>query len=192
MSFIHNITFFDSDLENIETYKKILNDTIINNNLSFENSNFEDMLGRTKMHIAISPANSRLSMTGGIDKLYSDLFPNVENSLRNKMIEKKYATSDIEYKGTNYILPIGKIVIAETGDKRCYFIMASPTMDMPRDISGSNNVYLCMKSVLKKLLLIKEPIIVACPCLGTGIGNMSAEESAQQIKKAIEDVIVQS
>ncbi|XWV25613.1 macro domain containing protein [Tupanvirus deep ocean] len=189
MLFIHHIIFFDSDSEIIDTYKNILINTIIDGNLSFENGDFENMLGKKKIHIAISPANSRLSMTGGIDKTYADLFPNIENSLRNKMIEKKYATSDIEYKGTNYILPLGKVVIAETGNKYCHFIMASPTMDMPRDISGSDNVYLCMKTIIKKLCLIKEPIIVACPCLGTGIGNMTAEQSAQQIKKAIKDVI---
>lgn len=128
-------------------------------------------------------------MTGGIDKTYANLFLGIENSLRNKMIQKKYAKSMIEYKGTNYILPIGKTIISSTGDKRCYFIMASPTMTTPKDICGSKNVYLSMKAIIKKLILINEPVIIACPCLGTGIGNLSAIESAEQIKKAINELL---
>ncbi len=188
-SFVHHIIYFDSNFDKIIAYKKILKNILPEKNISFEHIEFENLISNKKIHIAISPANSYLSMTGGIDKTYANLFPGIENSLRNKMIEKKYSKSTVEYKGTNYILPIGKTLLSETKDKRCYFIMASPTMTMPKDICGSNNVYLSMKAVIKKLILLKQPIIVACPCMGTGIGGMSAIDSALQIKKAINEIL---
>jgi len=189
MSFIHQILFFDKDASKINIYKKILTSTKISNKLFFINDDFENLIKNNRVHIAISPANSYLSMTGGIDMAYAKLFPGIEDKLRSKLITKKYDTSTINYKGTNYILPIGKTILAETGDKRCYFIMASPTMVTPKNIIGTNNVYHCMKAILKKISIIDTQITIACPCLGTGIGNLAAEKSAAQIKKAIDEFI---
>jgi len=187
MTLIHQIIFFDINKDYIEIYKKILSNINIPN-LQFKHINFKDLITTQKIQIAISPANSYLSMTGGIDKLYVDLFPNIEDILRKKMIEKKYAKSTIVYKNSNYILPIGKSILGYTNDKICSFIMASTTMIMPKDITGTNNIYLCMKAILKKIIRINIPIIIACPCLGTGIGNLPAEESAKQIKKAFLEI----
>lgn len=184
MKFIHQIIFFDIDKNNIKTYQKILQPISIN--FQFWNIDFVNLIDCTKIDIVISPSNSFLSMSGGIDKTYADLFPGIEEKLRNKLINKKYEKSQIKYKGTKYILPIVKILIAKTNNSRCQFIMSSPTMIMPRDISKTNNVYECMKAILKKLISIDVPIIIACPCLGTGIGNMNPEESARQIIWAFE------
>ena len=184
MVFIHQLLFFDENKEHIETYRKILGN-ILEKNLIFECIKFEDLIASQKIQIVVSPANSYLSMTGGIDKVYTDMFPGIEDKLRAKTVEKAYAKSGVVYKGTNFILPVGKAIICETGNSKCHFVMASPTMTTPKDINGTNNVYLCMKAILKKLSLINVCITIACPCLGTGIGNLSAKESAKQIKKAL-------
>lgn len=183
MVFIHKIIFFDDNKVNIETYHKKLSGLPLN--LEFMHTLFEDLIDMHSIHIVISPTNSFLSMTGGIDKTFIKLFPNIEDKLRTKMISKAYAKSTIEYRGTKYILPMGKSILAETGNPKCHFILASPTMTMPKDINNTKNIYMCMKTIFKKLKLIKVPIIIACPCLGTGIGNLSPNDSASQIKQAI-------
>lgn len=180
MTIIHQIIFFDNNKNNIETYKKKLSDIP---NLSFVYADFEDLINENNIHITISPANSYLSMTGGIDKTYSKLFPGIESSLRKQMIIKKYEKGNIRYFSTKYILPIGKAIIAPTNNSKCPFIMASPTMKTPKDINETDNVYRCMCAILEKINKINLPITIACPCLGTGIGNLSAIESADQIRR---------
>lgn len=183
MVFIHKIIFFDKDKKNIRSYWKELSGLPFD--LSFRHDTFENLIGKEKMHIAVAPTNSYLGMSGGIDKIYTKLFKDIEGKLRNKIIEKKYAIGGISYNGTNYILPLGRAIICETGHTKCHYVLASPTMLTPRDINGSDNVYVCMKAVLKKINKIKTPIIILCPCLGTGIGNIPAETSAKQIKDAL-------
>lgn len=187
MVLVHKIIFFDHDWDNIKTYWKNLADLPIN--LIFRHGSFEKIINKEKMQIVVAPTNSYVSMTGGIDKIYTKIFKNIETKLRKKISEKKYQISGISYKGTHYTLPIGKTIICETGNDKCFFIMASPTMVMPKDINGTNNIYLCMKAILKKISKINTPIIIACPCLGTGIGNVPAEESALQIRKALLEII---
>ena len=186
---MHTIIFFDNNKEHINIYQKILSNIDSKYNLLFINCEFEDLLNSGILHIAVSPANSYLSMTGGIDRTFAECFPGIENNLRKICIQKKYAVSDTTYKGTKYIVPVGKCVIAKTMDNRCPFILAAPTMKMPKNISGTNNIYEAMKAILTKINLITSRIVIGCCCLGTGIGNMSAEHSAQQIRQAFMDFI---
>lgn len=176
MLFLHEIIFFDTDVSKINAYEQILSNNPLSKNISFMVCDFENLIHQIKIDIAISPANSYLSMTGGIDKVYNELFPGIENKLRSKMMSKKYEKSHTQYKGTKYILPIGKTIIEDTENNNCRFIMASPTMKTPKDITGTNNVYCCMMAILKKLSKLNFSIVIACPCLGTGIGNLSPVE----------------
>jgi O-acetyl-ADP-ribose deacetylase (regulator of RNase III) len=182
---IHEIIFFDINESNIKEYSKIL---LSYSNIKCKHIDFKDLIDSENISIIISPSNSYLSMTGGIDKVYADYFIGIEDTLRKKMISKKYATSSVKYKNTNYILPIGKTIIVETGNNKCPFLMSSPTMVTPKDINGTDNVYKCMTAIIQKIKLINIPIKIACPCLGTGVGNMSAKESALQIKQALNEI----
>ncbi len=51
----------------------------------------------------------------------------------------------------------------------------------PRNIQETNNVYLAFSAIYKNTKDLGTSVIVVCPCLGTGIGGMSGDESAEQI-----------
>ncbi|QGR53682.1 macro domain-containing protein [Moumouvirus maliensis] len=181
----HTIIFFDLNQNKIKEYQSVLSNIKCNINLIFIHSDFEKLLEKNLFHAIVSPANSFLSMTGGIDSVYAECFPGVEDKLRKVSNEKKYAISDIEYKSTHYIVPVGKCIVSETGNKKCPYIIAAPTMKTPKDINYTNNIYLAMCSILNKIKTLDDAIIIGCPCLGTGIGGLSAKKSALQVKKAL-------
>nr|AEX63171.1 macrodomain-containing protein [Moumouvirus Monve] len=181
----HTIIFFDSNKKNIKEYQNILSNIKCNINLLFIHSDFEKILAKNLLHATVSPANSYLSMTGGIDNIYTKCFPNIEDKLRKISNKKKYAISDIEYKKTHYIVPVGKCIVSQTDNRKCPYIIAAPTMKTPKDINNTNNVYLAMCAILNKIKMLDKAIIIGCPCLGTGIGNLCPKESAIQIKKAL-------
>lgn len=179
------IIFFDTNKDKINSYREILAKIKCNTNIMFKHCDFEELLENNILHAVVSPSNSQLSMTGGIDKTYADCFPNIEHKLRKICIKKKYDQSDIEYHGTNYIVPVGKCIVATTNNDNCPYIMAAPTMLTPQDINSTNNVYQAMRAILKKASGLNRSIIIGCPCLGTGIGGMDANISAKQVKRAL-------
>ncbi|BCS82797.1 macro domain-containing protein [Cotonvirus japonicus] len=181
----HTIIFFDQNSSKIDDYKKILATIKYNINLVFIHSDFDELMKSISLDAIVSPANSRLCMDGGIDLDYANYFPGIEDKLRQVCIKKKYATSEFIYKGTNFIVPIGKCIATTTDNPNCKYVLAAPTMITPKDIRGTNNVYLAMRAIIRKINCFENSAIIACPCLGTGIGAMSGIESAQQIRQAL-------
>ncbi|AZL89761.1 macro domain containing protein [Megavirus baoshan] len=179
------IIFFDTNKDKINSYREILAKIKCNTNIMFKHCDFEELLENNILHAVVSPSNSQLSMTGGIDKTYADCFPNIEHKLRKICRKKKYEQCDIKSSGTNYIVPVGKCIVAATNNDNCPYIMAAPTMLTPQDINSTNNVYQAMRAILKKASGLNRSIIIGCPCLGTGIGNMDANISAKQVKRAL-------
>ena len=60
-------------------------------------------------------------------------------------------------------------------------------MKHPKDITSTNNIFLAFNAILiclESLSCHKQNLIIACPCLGTGIGNIKPETSAKQILHA--------
>ena len=146
----------------------------------------------------ISPANSFGSMGGGIDEIYSrDMFSGIEKVVMAKIAKRTtrgelsrsfdQLTKDID----KPLLPIGEAIITPLTDyprfDTCYLITA-PTMVTPMDIQGTDNAYKAFVACLKVLKANPQIKFLVCPGLGTGVGGISAEESARQIFRALNDV----
>jgi len=149
----------------------------------------------------ISPANSRGSMGGGIDLLYTtEMFPNVHKIVMDKISKLptkqilKRSFDELAKGTTQSILPIGEAMITPLTNykkyKTCYLISA-PTMEYPMNIEGTDNPYRAFLATLNIIKANKDLNIttLVCPGLGTGIGNFSPEESVKQIFRALNEYI---
>lgn len=72
----------------------------------------------------------------------------------------------------------------------CPLLACVPTMFLPENIRGTENVYWSIRGLMT---LLDETFksdcnttpLIAVPCMGTGVGHLSAEESAIQVNRAI-------
>lgn len=140
-----------------------------------------------KCDALVSPANSFGFMDGGLDLKISQFFGwHVQEKLQ-KIIKEKYYGE----------LIVGMAEIIETGHEKILYIISAPTMRVPMILKNSVNVYLATRAVLvlikygkfKNGKLIKEKVKrVAIPGMGTGVGKVSYDICALQIKKAIDEI----
>lgn len=127
----------------------------------------------------VSPANSFGYMDGGIDLVYSMFFGwELETRLKSLLSERHYGE-----------LPVGQAVVLPSGHAFIPFLVSAPTMRVPENISGTVNVYLAFRAALIAVLshnnMADIPIqSLLVPGLGTGIGKMSPERAAGQMKLA--------
>ena len=142
----------------------------------------------------VSPANSYGFMDGGIDLLYRQHFGwKVQERLQRLIVEKHHGE-----------LLVGAAEIVETDNPKIPYIIAAPTMRTPMVLDAKTlNPYLAARAVL---LLVKhgrfssgsregEPIseiVNSCafPGLGTGVGEVSPEVCARQMRVAIDEVLL--
>lgn len=134
----------------------------------------------------VSPANSFGFMDGGIDAAICDRFgwdlqTRVQDQIRSRF---------------NGELLVGQALIVPTKDAAIPFLVSAPTMRVPMTVNRTVNAYLAARAVL---LLVQtgtfedgKPIAdvvktVAFPGLGTGIGEMDAENCAAQMRAALDD-----
>lgn len=128
----------------------------------------------------VSPANSFGIMDGGLDRVIRyELGFTVEHRIQQQIQD--------QYLGE---LPVGSAVIVPTDHLQWSWLIAAPTMRVPEDVSDTLNAYLAFRAVL---LTIKhhnqhqQPICsLVCAGLGTGIGRMSAQKCAMQMKAAFD------
>jgi O-acetyl-ADP-ribose deacetylase (regulator of RNase III) len=78
--------------------------------------------------------------------------------------------------------------------RRVPFLVVAPTMRVPGDVRGTINSYLAMRAALAAVLDHnrdgRKPIAsVAVPGLCTGVGGMSAEVSARQMRAAYDMIV---
>ncbi|AYV78631.1 MAG: macro domain containing protein [Edafosvirus sp.] len=178
--------FFSNEKKIINTYQKILNRSHsgVKLDISFVEMDVLQLLEENSkiydFNVIVSPSNSFCVMSGGIDSVYKKLFPNIESKAVKVKDESKLALST---KG--YYVPVGMNIIVNTESKLCKYMIMAPTMFLPRNINGTNNVYLTFYGILTKYY--DKKITIACPTLGTGIGGMVFEDSANQILDAIND-----
>jgi O-acetyl-ADP-ribose deacetylase (regulator of RNase III) len=119
-------------------------------------------------------------MGGGIDAVLKKIFPGIEKKVQACIKEKKLAVSSF---GEIY-LPVGNCIIVETKDKRCPYLASCPTMFLPQNIEGTNNVSDAFYGLLSK---IGDTDMVCAVCgMGTGVGGLDGTECANQIKNAYE------
>ncbi|MBR1272093.1 macro domain-containing protein [Bradyrhizobium sp. AUGA SZCCT0222] len=132
----------------------------------------------------VSPANSFGYMDGGIDLLYSRYFGwELETSLRALLSEQHYGE-----------LPVGQAVVLATGHEIIPFLVSAPTMRVPMNISQTVNVYLAFRAALIAVLAhnatADAPIrSLLVPGLGTGIGEVTPERAAMQMRLAYNAII---
>jgi O-acetyl-ADP-ribose deacetylase (regulator of RNase III) len=136
----------------------------------------------------VSPANSYGWMRGGIDAVYAQAFPGIEQQVRSIILA---------YHGGE--LPIGEAVVVPTGEAVPEWLISAPTMREPGERLPDDTVhpYLAAKAVF---LLWRDgqfehgtrfrDIVktIAMPGLGTGVGGVSPATCARQVAAAWEEV----
>lgn len=131
----------------------------------------------------VSPANSLLFMDGGIDQVYMNMFQDIERKVKAKAREYGKVT----FLGRHF-LPIGHAIVVPTGKDRTY-IVSSPTMFLPLDVSHTHNAYHATYAALAAALNCESITHVVFPGMATGIGKLPIDKAAQQMWDAIEDAL---
>ena len=145
-------------------------------------SSVEDLIKKHHIDAVVSPANSFGFMNGGIDKVYMKLFNGIESIVQNRIMQIGIHKNNYRSK----YLPVGSAITVQTKNNLCPFLISAPTMTMPGNIKGTNNILLCFTAIL--YLAYKNPtMIIACPGLGTGVGGLSSKESIDQIEYVIKN-----
>jgi O-acetyl-ADP-ribose deacetylase (regulator of RNase III) len=140
----------------------------------------------------VSPANSFGWMRGGIDAVYAQAFPAVEQHVRSAVLA---------YHGGE--LPVGEALIVPTGVTEPPWLICAPTMRNPGELLPPDTVhpYLAARAVLRLwrdgTLDHGEPVraavrTIALPGMGTGVGGVSPETCARQVIAAWDEVMVSS
>lgn len=115
----------------------------------------------------VSPANSFGWMDGGIDARYVDRFGYlIEQRVQHEIAKQPFAE-----------LLVGQSIVVPTGDDDFPYLIAAPTMRVPRPTTAEN-VFLAARSAFS-LALKLEYKSIACPGLGTLSGRVSPKEAAE-------------
>lgn len=141
----------------------------------------------TKETYYVSPANSLCFMDGGIDFVLSRIiFPEIEPFIK-KVVQGIGIRNLL---GRNY-LPIGSSIIIENKKHPNRSLVISPTMLLPQNVSGTKNAYYCTMAILYNILINKnkkmDTIDIIFTSFCCGYGQMSEEESIEQILQGIQD-----
>jgi O-acetyl-ADP-ribose deacetylase (regulator of RNase III) len=137
----------------------------------------------------VSPANSFGFMDGGIDAVYLDRFGRaIQDGVRRAIRERRHGE-----------LLVGDALIVPTGDGAIPHLICAPTMRVPMRLAESVNPYLAARAVFLLVWYGTFPdgapvhdqvSSVAMPGLGTGVGRVSAAVCAHQVRRAIDDVLL--
>lgn len=136
----------------------------------------------------VSPANSYGWMRGGIDAVYAQAFPSIEQHVRSAVLA---------YHGGE--LPVGQALIVPTGVTRPPWLISAPTMREAGEVLPPDTVhpYLAARAVFRLWhdgrLEDERPVravvrTVALPGLGTGVGGVAPETCARQVMAAWDEV----
>ena len=143
----------------------------------FENvPEVEAVVGRIESFRAeaiVSPANSFGYMDGGVDEAITDMLGRRAQTNLQDIIKEKYHGE----------LPVGCSIVVELKNNTFDYLIASPTMRLPMNVSQTLNAYLAFRSTI---LAAKEFNIksLITPAFATGIGKMSYDKAALQMKVA--------
>jgi O-acetyl-ADP-ribose deacetylase (regulator of RNase III) len=172
--------FFDWNNDKIDGYRRILHK---HSNIIFFNGSLDQLIEQYDFDILVSPANSFGVMNGGIDKDIAKQWPDVAKNVLDKVKCSNYSDN-----GNRQYIPVGKCEIVYLDNKKKdKFLLIAPTMYGPQKIVGTQNVALAFSAIINLIKNITYPIVIACPCLGTGVGCMTGDESAKQIDKVLQN-----
>lgn len=146
-----------------------------------------------KCDAVVSPANSFGFMDGGIDALYLSYFTSeIQMNARKQIFEYH-----------NGELIVGNADVIETSDDKIPFLIIAPTMRVPMILNDTVNPYLAARAVF--ILISNGTFLsgslegekvsnyiktVAFPGLGTGVGKVGFNTCANQMRKAIDDIVL--
>ncbi len=140
---------------------------------------------QTNADALVSPANSFGIMDGGLDLAIRDtLGYAIQGKVQSVIVEK--------YHGE---LPVGTAEIIETGDARWPYLIAAPTMRIPESVAFTFNAYLAFRAVLNAIKNFNRDAgrrkidSVVCSGLGTGVGGISPEKCARQMRLAYNSLL---
>ena len=160
------------------------------NDIASNNDNvttYQGSIFEVECDALVSPANSFGFMDGSLDFAISEFFGwHVQDRLQ-EAIKSKH----------NGELLVGQVEIVPTDHASIPYVISAPTMRVPLDVRGTANPYLAIRGVLlavkngvfKDGTLVKDKIkTIAFPGMGTGVGQITPEVFAKQMKQAVEDV----
>lgn len=137
----------------------------------------------------VSPANSFGFMDGSLDLRISEFFGwHVQKRLQALIQEKHHGE-----------LLVGVAEIVPTDHPRIPYVISAPTMRVPMILNQTVNVYLATRAVILLALHghlpdgrpVSEVVhTVAVPGMGTGVGQVSPDTCARQMKAAVDDVLL--
>ena len=129
----------------------------------------------------VTAANSFGLMDAGIDRAVVKFFGEaVMHSIQKRILE--------DYLGEQ---PVGTCLLIPTNHARHPFVAHAPTMRVPQNISGTDNIYLAMWATLTTIhrhnrTETRKIDAVACPALGAGTGGVDLIEASLQLCLAYE------
>jgi len=142
----------------------------------------------------VSPANSFGFMDGGLDAIYMNYFGEQIQTRVRKHI----------YEFHNGELIVGSADIIESGDKKIPFLIIAPTMRVPMNLHESVNPYLAARAIFVLLKhgkfkggnldgkrIDSRVFKIAIPGLGTGVGKVRAMICAKQVRRAMDDIVLE-
>ena len=169
-----NLIIFDINKEFIQEAKRLEKYGI-----KVVEMDVNNLINSYQIDTLVSPANSFGYMNGGIDKVYSDIFSGIQQTVQNKIKEVGVMSNM-----GKYAIPVGSAITVQTNYSKCPYLISAPTMYLPGNIRGTNNVFFCFIAVLY-LLKNGNGKSVACPGLGTSIGGLSPKDAVDQMENAI-------
>ena len=129
----------------------------------------------------ISPANSYGWMNGGVDQAYLYCFgQQLQCRLQQKIADK-----------WDGFLPVGEALSIHAmgfGPRFPKYLISAPTMEIPKDVSQTENAYLAFKAALIEALRLGVESIV-CPGLCTLTGRMDPDVMASQVRRAHNEIL---
>jgi O-acetyl-ADP-ribose deacetylase (regulator of RNase III) len=187
-----HLVFFDHQQPKVDEYRQILRDIETPSciNFSFVVDDVRELVKKQTIHALVSPANCLGFMDGGIDLFYMCIFPGIQDR-----VKRRIASFGITTSLGRPILPIGSAMMVPTlpqGGASTRILICVPTMFLPEDITSTRNVYWAMTGLLRLLQSSSIKGVIGVPCMGTGVGKMSATQSAEQIRDAIRDFAINS
>jgi O-acetyl-ADP-ribose deacetylase (regulator of RNase III) len=142
----------------------------------------------------VSPANSYGFMDGGIDALYMWHFgSDIQMRVRRQIFDYHHGE-----------IIVGQADVVETAHAKIPYLIFAPTMRVPMNLRQTVNPYLAARAIF--LLVTQGSFMagqfagqkvsehiqkIALPGLGTGAGKVPFNTCAQQVREAIDDILLQ-
>jgi len=142
-----------------------------------------------KCDAIVSPTNSFGFMDGGLDLEISEYFGDHVQERLQKLIQTRHHGE----------LLVGSAEVVDTDHDEIPYLIAAPTMRVPTVLTETVNVYLATRAILTLVKFGTVPdgtpvkhIIetIAIPDMGTEMGKVPPHICANQMKVAIEDILL--